>query len=440
VILDGVSTEPARDTASSRGTPSRPPLVRRTEGRLLAGVANGIAAHLGFNVMLVRVVFALLMVNGIGGLAYLALWILVPDEHDDGSGSTRLRSFREAVRTLARNRPGDVPHRRRKLVAYALVGMASASLLGAFGIGWHNGSGFPLTIALLGALLIWWRAPEAQRAQWTSDARWYGKRIRRSRLSRRGPLLVVLGGIGLVAIGVTSFLAANDALAQARAGALAISATIVGVLLVTGPWLFRLVRELTAERRERIREHERAEMAAHVHDSVLQTLALIQSQAADPDAVRRLARRQERELRTWLYTKPGTADDGPPTFATALRSAAAEVEDGHGVDVEVVVVGDAPLDDALTATVAAAREGMVNAAKSSGAPVVSVFAEVGPRGVEVFVRDRGRGFDPEEVPDDRRGIRDSIVGRMARHGGKGAVRSGPTGTEVALSVARKAES
>jgi signal transduction histidine kinase/phage shock protein PspC (stress-responsive transcriptional regulator) len=432
-----VSSDAPHDTAPAGDAraPERPALVRRRDGRLLAGVASGIAAHLGVSVTVVRLVFALLLVNGVGGLAYLALWILVPDETDDGTGRTRLRSVGEAIRIVVRDRPGDDPHRRRKLLAYLLLGMAFASLLGAFGLGFRGG-GFPLTIAALGALLIWWRAPETQRAQWTSDARWYGKRISKARITRRGPLLVVLGGVGLVVVGVTSFLAAHDALAQARAGALAIGATLVGVLLVTGPWLFRLVRELTAERRERIREHERAEVAAHVHDSVLQTLALIQSQAGDPDAVRRLARRQERELRTWLYTKPGTPEDGRPTLATALRAAAADVEDAHGVDVEVVVVGDAPLDDALAATVAAAREGMVNAAKSSGAPVVSVFAEVGESGVEVFVRDRGRGFDPDAVPADRRGIRDSIVGRMVRHGGSGQVRSGPTGTEVALTLSR----
>jgi signal transduction histidine kinase len=200
--------------------------------------------------------------------------------------------------------------------------------------------------------------------------------------------------------------------------------------------LWRLIRELSAERRERIREHERAELAAHVHDSVLQTLTLIQSQAADPDAVRRLARGQERELRSWLYTTPASSN-GQAMLSTTLRTAAAEVEDVHGVAIDVVVVGDAPMDEALTATVAAAREGMVNASKSSGTPTISVFAEVSNKKVEVFVRDRGRGFDLDEVPDDRRGIRDSIVGRMARHGGKGSVRSGPAGTEVALSVSRK---
>ena len=412
-------------------TGSRPPLVRRSEGRLVAGVASGIARHLGVNVAVVRVVFALLVVNGIGALAYIAFWILVPDEHDDGSGRSRLRRPREAIRAVLRSHPGDDPHRRRKLLGYLLLGAAVASVLGALGLDLGGHSLLPLSVAGVGALHIWWRAPEAQREQWTHDARHY------ARVTDRGPLLVVLGGIGLVVIGVASFLAANDALQQARDGALAIGATVVGVLLVTGPWLFRLVRELTAERRARIREQERTDLATHVHDSVLQTLALIQSQAADPDAVRRLARRQERELRDWLY-QPAAADGAAAaTFAGALKTAAADVEDAHGISVDVVVVGDVPLDEALTATVAAAREGMVNAAKSSGTPSISVFAEVSTKKVEVFVRDRGRGFDVDEVPEDRRGIRDSIVGRMARHGGKGSVRSGDSGTEVALSMSRK---
>lgn len=409
----------------------RPPLVRRDDGRLVAGVAAGVARHLGVNVAVVRVVLAILANNGIGFLAYFALWIMLPGEHDDESRDTRLRSPRQALRTIWRGRPGDDPRRRRKLVGYAILGAATGSALGALGLYVGGRSLAPLSVAGIGALLIWWRSPQAQRAQWTADARHYG-----SRLSRRGPLLVVLGGVGLVVIGVTSFLAANDALAQARAGALAIGATLVGVLLVTGPWLVRLVRELTAERRARIREQERTEMATHVHDSVLQSLALIQARAADPDEVRRLARRQERELRTWLY--PLQTDAGTATFAGALRAAAADVEDAHGISVDVVSVGDAPLDAALTATVAAAREGMVNAAKASGAATVSVYAEVDTEHIEVYVRDRGHGFDVARVPADRRGIRESIVGRMTRHGGTAAIRSGPGGTEVALTAPRAA--
>jgi signal transduction histidine kinase/phage shock protein PspC (stress-responsive transcriptional regulator) len=405
-------------------------LLRRSDGRLLAGVATGIAQHLGVPVAAVRLVFAVLMANGIGALAYVGLWLLVSDENDDGSGRTRLRRPWQVPHAIFRNRPGDDPHRRAKLLGYVLFGLATSSALGFFGLNFGGNSLLPLSIAGIGALLIWSRAPEAQREAWSSDARRVG-----SHLGRRGPLLVILAGIGLVVLGVTSFLASHDALAQARNGAIAIGATLVGVTLVAGPWLWRLIRELSAERRERIREHERAELAAHVHDSVLQTLTLIQSQAADPDAVRRLARGQERELRSWLYATP--SDNGQAMLSTTLRNAAAEVEDVHGVAIDVVVVGDAPVDEALTATVAAAREGMVNAAKSSGAASVSVFAEVSNKKVEVFVRDRGRGFDLDEVPDDRRGIRDSIVGRMARHGGKGSVRTGPTGTEVALSVSRK---
>jgi signal transduction histidine kinase/phage shock protein PspC (stress-responsive transcriptional regulator) len=417
---------------TGRETSTRPPLVRRREGRLLAGVATGVAEHVRIPVVAVRLTFALLLVNGIGVLVYLALWILVPPAADSEPPLSPLRSPRQALRTLLRVTPYDDPHRRRKLVAYAILGAVSGSILGGFGIDVGGHSLLPLSVAGVGALLIWWRAPDAQREQWSRDARRYG-----SRLGRRGPLLIVLGGVGLVVVGVTSFLAAHDALRQARDGALAIGATLVGVLLVTGPWLYRLIRELTAERRERIREQERAELAAHVHDSVLQTLALIQARAGDGDAVRRLARRQERELRAWLYPPSTEAPGDAALFGAALRDAAASVEDAHGITVDVVVVGDAVLDDGLQAMVAAAREALVNAAKSAGVGEVSLFAEVSAEGVEVFVRDRGRGFDLALVPDDRRGIRDSIVGRMARHGGTGTIRSGPSGTEVALHLARR---
>jgi signal transduction histidine kinase/phage shock protein PspC (stress-responsive transcriptional regulator) len=404
----------------------RTALLRRGDGRLVAGVARGVALHLGVSVAVVRVLFALLAVNGLGLVAYLALWLVVPGDPT----APALRRPRDLRRAMLRDRAGDPPHRRRVLLGYVLTGAVLGSVLGATGIGVGSQSVLPLAVAVVGALLIWWRSPEAQRTAWSRDARRYGRR-----LSRYRPLLVVLAGVALVVGAVASFLAANDALTQARDGAIAIGATLVGSLLVTAPWSLRLVRELRAERRARIREQERAEVAAHVHDSVLQTLALLQSSAADPTAVRRLARRQERELRAWLY--PSGEDDSRATFATALRAAAAEVEDAHGVTVEVVVVGDAPMDDNLAATVAAAREGLLNAAKSSGAGEVSVFAEVGENGVEVFVRDRGRGFDPDTVAPDRHGIRESIVGRMNRHGGRAAIRTGPSGTEVSLRLPRR---
>ncbi len=412
-------------TGTHAPTSARPPFVRRRQGRLLGGVATGISEHLGVPVVAVRVGFALLSVNGIGGLAYLALWLLVPPDTDTAEPWTFRRLLHEAVDRA----PDDVPHRRAKVVGYVLLGTAAVPVLVAMGLPFGGNSLGPLSIAGLGALLIWWRAPEGRRERWAT-----GARRATSRLGQRRDVLIVVGGVALVVVGVASFLAANDALAQARDGALAIAATLVGVLLVAGPWLLRLVRDLTRERTARIREQERAEVAAHLHDSVLQTLALIQAQAGDADGVRRLARGQERELRQWLYGAPSAT--AVPTLAGALRDTAAEVEDLHAVTVEVVVVGDAPLDDGLRATLAAAREAMVNAAKSSGANAVSVFGEVTPDRVEVFVRDRGHGFDLASVPDDRRGIRDSIVARMARHGGAGTVRTGPGGTEVALSLPR----
>jgi signal transduction histidine kinase/phage shock protein PspC (stress-responsive transcriptional regulator) len=418
---------PTPTRESERG---REPLLRRADGRLIAGVCTGIARHLRVNVVIVRLLFLVVGSNGIGIVAYLVLWAMVPDESDDGSGRSKLRRPKQVIRAVLRNRPGDIPHRRRWIVIYVVVGTILGAIFDAIGFGLGRG-GLPLSVALLGALLIWWRAPEGQRKQWSRDARIAG-----TSLGRRAPLLIMLGGVGLVILGITSFLAAHDALAQARAGALAIGATLVGVLLVTGPFLYRLIGQVTEERRRRIRADERAAVATHVHDSVLQTLALIQAKAQSPDDVRRLARRQERELREWLYSPDAPNIDGDVSFAVALRATAVEIEDETGVPIEVVLVGDAPLDDALRATVAAAREAMLNAAKSSGAPEVQVFAEVEPASVEVFVRDRGRGFDVAAVPPDRRGIRDSIVGRMARHGGTGVMRSGPAGTEVALTLSR----
>jgi signal transduction histidine kinase len=199
-----------------------------------------------------------------------------------------------------------------------------------------------------------------------------------------------------------------------------------------------MTQDLSAERRERIRAQERAEVAAHVHDSVLHTLTLIQRHADDPREVAKLARAQERELRAWLYRPEGDGrDDVPSTLAEAVRLAAAEVEDAHGVPVEVVCVGDCPLDERLGAQIQAAREAMVNAAKYGGDEPVQVYAEVEEHKVFVSVRDRGPGFDLDSVPDDRMGVRESIIGRMKRNGGEARLRPAPGGgTEVELEMER----
>jgi signal transduction histidine kinase len=396
---------------------------------VVAGVAGGIADHLDVPVSVVRGVFAILAGSGIGFLAYIALWVLVPTDADVHQKLLQPRG----------------PQRRaqiRTLIVYALVALVVSGVLGIFGSPFGGGTLGPLTLAGVGALLIWRRASADRRERWTSDAKRYG-----SLLGARRDWIIAGGGILLVLGGVASFLAAHDALAQARAGALGIIAVLGGVLLVAGPWLLRVTRDLRAERRERIREQERAAVAAHVHDSVLQTLALLRARAGDPAAVRRLARQQERDLRDWLYgtgSTAGRSETDPVGFTRRLRVSCAEVEDDFGVGVDVVTVGDAALDEAaagapdddrVTALLGAMREAVVNAAKHSGEDTVSVYAEGEPEQVSIWIRDRGKGFDPDTVPEDRRGLRDSIRDRMQRAGGTVQIRTSPGGgTEVELSL------
>ena len=384
----------------------------------MAGVAGGVADHLGADVLWVRGAFvALTAVSGAGVVAYGLLWVFVRQED---VGVARALPRRERQQALG-------------LAALGLgIGLA-ASALGNSALGWVVG---PLGVVAAGAAVVWREADEGQRqipggrrpgAGWRSG--W------------RAALLRVVAGVLFVAAGIAVFLLGNLDLGQVQFGLLAVLATLAGVVVLTVPWWVRLVRDLGEERRERIREAERAEIAAHLHDSVLQTLALIQRQSDSPREVLRLARGQERELRTWLYGARGYrvgggADD--PTLGAglteALATAAAEVEDTYALTVRPVVVGgDRPLDDGLRALVLAAREAMVNAAKHAGVDEVSVFVEVEPDAVNVFVRDRGAGFDPDAVPDDRHGLADSVRGRMERHGGTVRLRSSPgAGTEVHL--------
>ena len=253
--------------------------------------------------------------------------------------------------------------------------------------------------------------------------------------SRRGALARVVVGVVLVVVGITAFLAASDSFSALRQGLVATAVIVAGLALITGPWWLRLGRELSRERRERIRSEERAEVAAHLHDSVLQTLALIQRNAADPRTVVTMARRQERELRGWLW-ETGRQPHAGESLAAEVTRTAEEVEEIHGVSIDVVTVGDCVLDDRLRAMVAAAREAMVNAATWSGASTISVYSEVKGTDATVFVRDWGVGFDPAAVGPDRHGVRESISGRMARHGGAAELRSTPgEGTEVALRMA-----
>lgn len=249
-----------------------------------------------------------------------------------------------------------------------------------------------------------------------------------SRVSKIGFAVGILLGAALL------LLWANGALEAAGRVALAALVVTIALMLISAPFWLAMVRRLGTERVARARSEERSEVAAHLHDSVLQTLALIQKRSDDPEQVARLARRQERELREWLSDDQPTRPD--ERLADALRAAAAEIEDSHGAPIEAIVVGDAALDERTEALVGAAREALTNAAKfaSEGGPV-RLYAEIENGDARVFIDDSGPGFDPGAIPDDRHGVRESIIGRMKRHGGRAEIRSEPgDGTEVELRI------
>ncbi len=364
-------------------------------------MCDGVARHLDVPPLAVRAVFVVLAgFGGAGILAYAALWAFVPLQRSDAVAS------------------GQQRRDRGQAVALLVVALGVVLLLAQLNVGGGTAVVIPLLVAGAGVALIWRRMDEGSRAA-----------------GNRGWLLLLGGGV-LVLAGLIAFLAASGQLGPARQALVTIVVIVVGLVLVTAPWWWRLAGELTAERRERIRTQERAEVAAHLHDSVLQTLALIQRHVDSPREVARLARGQERELRSWLY---GGRPDPAVRFAAAIQAAAAEVEDSYAVAVEAVVVGDCALDSGSGAVVQAAREALINAARHAGVEEVSLYAEVEPARLAVYVRDRGVGFDPATVPADRQGLRGSIEGRMRRHGGTATVRSATgSGTEVELVIDRDA--
>ena len=378
----------------------RPPLVRPRSGRMLAGVAAGTAAHLRTDPMVVRVGLVALAVTGIGVVVYGLLWLFMP------------LSDAEAPAAPVVDRPS-----RRQTIGLVLLGIGALALVSNLA-SWGDGDvTVPLLLVAVGLATIW-RQLDTDRT-----------------LKRPGAPWVLAGGVALGAVGVVLLLATTGQLANARNGFAATLVILVGIALATAPIWRRLLTSREAERTARIRSEERAAVAAHLHDSVLQTLALIQRHAADQQAVARLARSQERELRTWLY-EPEKASEG--TWAGLVSAMVAEVEADHALTIDPVVVGDAPVDDALSALGAATREALVNAAKHSGAASADLYTEVTPGQVSVFVRDRGQGFDPAAVPADRRGLRDSVAGRLSRFGGAATVRSAPgEGTEVELLLPRE---
>ena len=387
-------------------------LRRDPRGGLIAGVCAGIARQLRIDVIVVRLVFAALtFAGGLGVALYVLLWVFVPAEG---------RSGRALAVPRLRGRGG--------LQVGLGVGLVLLSLLltvRALGLWWSDVVVWPVVLVATGGALLWREA--GTRAAERDDAAASADDEPAVAASRTGL------GVALVVAAGVAFLGSTGALSAARSVLLSVLVVAVVLGVIFGPWIVRLARSLALERAERIRSQERAEISAHLHDSVLQTLALVQQRSDDPRAVEALARRQERELRAWLGRR--AAPGGVTTLGAALEAAAGEVERDHGARVEVVNVGDVPLDERTQALVAAAREAMVNAAKFGGGSVVDVYAESGSAGIEVFVRDRGPGFDPGQIAPDRRGVRESIVGRMERHGGRAVInaRAGE-GTEVELTL------
>ncbi|MDR5712454.1 ATP-binding protein [Nesterenkonia flava] len=423
----GPSSQGSSSSGSGGTAAARPPLKRGVDTPL-AGVCLGLSRHLGLSLPLVRaLMIGLAIAGGVGVLLYCWLWVFVPrDDEPDAQAGVRGLSG-PAVQEGGEDEPGpdDLSGRVRRAVDHLTSSpevLLGGLLLGAAGL---------LTLNLLGAGIDWWLVgPPAALVigvllAWSQvDAATDPS----ARGTRRHAATLVQFGVGTVLVLAALLVLAGG---MVPAGELILGLVVAGMLLagialVLAPWLIRLYRTSNTERARAAAEAERADIAAHLHDSVLQTLAMIQKQRHDPAAVERLARSQERQLRSWLYRQH---NGEPGTLKDQLLAAAAELEELHSVPVEVVAVGESRCTD-HRAMVAAAREAIVNALKHAGP--ASVYVESNEREDAVFVRDRGPGFDPDDVRQDRLGVRESIIGRMRRAGGEARIRSSERGTEVQL--------
>ncbi|MET0727288.1 MAG: PspC domain-containing protein [Acidimicrobiales bacterium] len=375
-------------------------LTRSADDRVVAGVCGGLGAGLGVDPIVLRLALAVLtLANGAGVVIYLVALAVLP-------GPAPVQAAHAA-------RPATI----ERAIGVGLITLGALLLFGHLGLILPAEIVWSAAFAALGLALAWTRTDETDRT--------------------RGLLVRSVGGGLLVVAGLGMLFAAGGVLSRIGQLGLAVLATTVGVFLLLGPWIMRLLGDLGTERRERIRSEERSEIAAHLHDSVLQTLALIQ-RADAPGRAKTLARRQERELRAWLYDERRPDGDGAPaTLGAALEHLVTDVEDAHDVEVDLVLVGDCSMEPRLDVLLAALREAAHNSARHAGSSEVSVYVEVQADRVEAYVRDRGRGFDLEAVEPGRLGVRQSIIGRMLRHGGRAEVHAVPgEGTEVTLEMAR----
>lgn len=387
------------------------PRLSRPRSCLATGVSAGLARHLGWPVGVVRAVFTLLtLLSGMGILLYLWLWTFMPFDQPTGDAEAD---------TITRRAP----------VAWGLVA-ASAVAAGAAIVfapyDYYDAWSVDRVLApILAAIVL-----AVSASFWATFVdRTDPERGRRTERLIRAAATIVLGVL-VIAVFLGPLATWRSVYVLLVGFAL-----LLGIALVFAPVLLRLWRELGAERTRRIREEQRSEIAAHLHDSVLQTLALIQNRAGASSEVARIARAQERELRSWLFEADTPADSD---LATDLRDWAAALELDYPVRVDIVAVGESG-ERASGEIAAAAREAMLNAARHAGGEV-SVYIEGTADAVEVYVRDRGPGFEVAEVAADRLGVRESIIGRMRRAGGTATVRPGlgGSGTEVRLRFAVRA--
>ncbi|MBT1181566.1 PspC domain-containing protein [Bifidobacterium sp. CP2] len=420
--------------------PARLPLMRPKRGRVLAGVCRGIALHLGVNVAWVRLAFvAATLIWGGGIVAYLFLWMFTPagdpaaaaaahtqaahaaeaplahGNRDMTTGRTRAESAAEAMSGTTENLLEALRHAPKPALA-AAAGLLLLVLGLSLGLTHHGALIVPTLLAVSGLLAAWSRF----------DA-------------RTGQLPTMILGLILIFLAYVAFVTDvmySGMLSYSKRIIIAGFLLLVCVVLAILPWANSMIRQVTAERAMKEREEERADMTAHLHDGVLQTLALIQLHSTEPDTVFTLARSQERELRSWLYQERATTDR---SVGAGLKAIAAQVEDTHGKPIDVVTVGDARPSAATDALLDATNQALVNAA-THGAEPISVYCEAGPTLVEVFVRDHGPGFDVDAIPPDRLGIRESIIGRIRRRGGTVEIVSRPGwGTEVRMHMPIAAE-
>ena len=410
--------------SSTQASSSRPQLVRLNHNptpladghmppaALMGGVCAGIATHLGVNVWLVRAIFVgLLFLNGVGALAYALAIALIPTGNP---ASSQLAAPTRLATQLNQLQSKDGRDQATTIFS-GVVLLALAAILVAWSRGWLESNAYlPLLIIGCGAALAWSQAEEVMHTPRSMAA-----------------IARLAAGLALAVLGVLIWLSDHTDMSGMLIGAFAALVMLSVVALVLAPLWLGVIRQLSQTQAAQARASERADIAAHLHDSVLQTLTLLRAQADDPQRVAALALSQERELRAWLY------GDNHPTnenLRSEVESVSREIEQLYGVPVDSVIVGDTPATAKTRVLTSALREALANAVRH-GKPPISLYVEVSGQEVEAYVRDHGAGFELEAINPDRHGVRDSIIGRMQRHGGSATIRAREPGTEVCLRLA-----